>query len=63
MVAQISISACDSEVLTRTDQFPGPTIEARSGDTLEIEVFNSAEEEVSLHWHGLHMRGGYKSLS
>ncbi|KAH8900175.1 hypothetical protein GQ53DRAFT_869529 [Thozetella sp. PMI_491] len=37
--------------------FPGPTIEARSGDTLEIEVTNFAEEGVSLHWHGLHMRG------
>lgn len=39
------------------DHFPGPTIEARSGDILEIEVLNLAEEEVSLHWHGLHMRG------
>ena len=49
-------------MLRRTDQFPGPTIEARSGDTLEIEVFNFAEEEVTLHWHGLHMRGSYNSL-
>ncbi|KAH8805453.1 iron transport multicopper oxidase fet3 [Xylogone sp. PMI_703] len=45
------------DIFLINDQFPGPTIEARSGDTLEIEVFNSAEEEVSLHWHGLHMRG------
>jgi hypothetical protein len=45
------------EILTITDQFPGPTLEARSGDLLYIEVINFAEEEVSLHWHGLHMRG------
>jgi hypothetical protein len=43
------------------DEFPGPTIEARSGDTLEIEVFNFAEEGISLHWHGLHMKGTYNS--
>lgn len=43
------------------DQFPGPTIEARSGDILTVEVFNFAGEEVSLHWHGLHMRGIHTS--
>ncbi|OKL58237.1 hypothetical protein UA08_06387 [Talaromyces atroroseus] len=38
--------------------FPGPTIEARSGDTLQILVRNDLEdEEISLHWHGLYMRG------
>lgn len=38
-------------------QFPGPTIEARSGDILEVNVWNLVEEGVSIHWHGLHMRG------
>ena len=38
-------------------QFPGPTIEARSGDTLEVEVSNLLDVGVSLHWHGLYMRG------
>jgi FtsP/CotA-like multicopper oxidase with cupredoxin domain len=59
MVRQTALSSCCDlgKVLTVTDQFPGPTIEARSGDILEIEVFNLAEESVSLHWHGLHMRG------
>ncbi|KAK2810641.1 hypothetical protein FQN49_008520, partial [Arthroderma sp. PD_2] len=38
--------------------FPGPTIEARSGDRLNIDVVNNLEDEgVVLHWHGLHMRG------
>ena len=48
-------------MLKIADQFPGPTIEARSGDILNIEIFNFAEEEVSLHWHGLNMRGVYQS--
>ncbi|KUJ18043.1 uncharacterized protein LY89DRAFT_696478 [Mollisia scopiformis] len=41
------------------DEFPGPIIEARPGDTLEIVVSNHLEdaEGVAIHWHGLHMRG------
>ncbi|KAF7595299.1 hypothetical protein BBP40_006548 [Aspergillus hancockii] len=36
------------------DLFPGPTIEARSGDTLIINVTNALQEEsISIHWHGL----------
>ncbi|KAF2084808.1 multicopper oxidase, partial [Saccharata proteae CBS 121410] len=39
------------------DAFPGPTIEARSGDTLVIELENALDEGLAIHWHGLHMRG------
>lgn len=48
---------CDS--LISKGQFPGPTIEARPGDQLEIEVLNSADndEGISIHWHGLSMKG------
>jgi FtsP/CotA-like multicopper oxidase with cupredoxin domain len=49
-------------VLTISDQFPGPTIEARSSDMLEIEVFNFSEDEISLHWHGLYMRGEFETF-
>ncbi|OOF95289.1 multicopper oxidase [Aspergillus carbonarius ITEM 5010] len=35
--------------------FPGPTVEARSGDRLIINVTNLLEDEsISVHWHGLH---------
>ncbi|KAJ5991936.1 multicopper oxidase-domain-containing protein [Penicillium sp. IBT 35674x] len=38
------------------DLFPGPTIEARSGDTLIITVTNFLNgDSVSFHWHGLHV--------
>lgn len=40
-------------------QFPGPVIEARSGDTIIVEVVNELKDNkgLSVHWHGLHMRG------
>ncbi|KAI8652064.1 hypothetical protein NCS56_01423200 [Fusarium sp. Ph1] len=39
------------------DQFPGPTIEARSGDRLVLHIHNDLETEgVSMHWHGLQMK-------
>lgn len=38
-------------------EFPGPTIECRSGDRLVIHVENELESEgISIHWHGLYMR-------
>ncbi|KAG5983224.1 hypothetical protein E4U55_000514 [Claviceps digitariae] len=41
-------------------QFPGPTVEARSGDELHISVFNGmadADDGIAIHWHGMTMRG------
>lgn len=43
-------------------RFPGPTIEARQGDILMVEVTNALQDEgVSIHWHGLH-QAGYQSM-
>jgi FtsP/CotA-like multicopper oxidase with cupredoxin domain len=46
------------EVYLVNGEFPGPTIECRSGDRLVIHVTNnlSSGEGVSIHWHGLHMQ-------
>ncbi|KAJ5948165.1 multicopper oxidase-domain-containing protein [Penicillium verhagenii] len=44
------------EIYLLNDLFPGPTVEARSGDTLTIMVTNLMNEEsLSIHWHGLHV--------
>lgn len=34
-------------------QVPGPTIEARAGDTLFVDFTNHLPEPTSIHWHGL----------
>src|SRR5919199_5097982 len=32
---------------------PGPTIEARVGDVLEVHFINRLPEPTTIHWHGL----------
>lgn len=32
---------------------PGPTIEARAGDVLEVHLTNRLPEPTVIHWHGL----------
>jgi hypothetical protein len=45
------------EVYLVNGEFPGPTIQCRSGDRLRIHVINQlADEGISIHWHGLQMR-------
>ncbi len=34
-------------------QVPGPTIEARVGDVLEVRLTNRLAEPTAIHWHGL----------
>lgn len=39
------------------NEFPGPTIECRSGDKIVVHVTNNLSEDgISIHWHGLKMR-------
>lgn len=41
-------------VITINGQFPGPTIRARAGDTLHVELTNHLHTEgVVIHWHGI----------
>ncbi|KAF3441452.1 hypothetical protein FNV43_RR15366 [Rhamnella rubrinervis] len=45
-------------VVAINGQFPAPTIRARTGDTMVIEVTNRLYTEgVSIHWHGIRQRG------
>ena len=38
---------------TFNGQVPGPTIEARLGDVLEVRLTNRLSEPTLIHWHGL----------
>ncbi|MBA0746469.1 hypothetical protein Gogos_008988 [Gossypium gossypioides] len=33
--------------------FPGPTLEVRNGDSLEVKVVNKARYNVTIHWQGV----------
>ena len=34
-------------------QVPGPTIRAKLGDVLEVEVTNDLDQDTTVHWHGI----------
>ena len=34
---------------------PGPTIEAKLGDTLRVDLTNSLDMPTTIHWHGVHV--------
>ncbi|XP_076920688.1 laccase-14-like, partial [Bidens hawaiensis] len=42
-------------LLTINGQFPGPTITARRGDTVIIDVINKGDHNITIHWHGVKM--------
>lgn len=42
-----------SEVWTFNGSVPGPTIEAKEGDTLIVHFTNNLPEPTTIHWHGV----------
>lgn len=36
--------------ITVNGMFPGPTLEVKDGDTLEVKVINKARYNVTIHW-------------
>ncbi|KAJ6853830.1 L-ascorbate oxidase-like [Iris pallida] len=48
----------ESAVIGINGQFPGPTIRAKAGDTIVVELKNSLPTEgVVIHWHGIRQFG------
>lgn len=62
-VVELTLEASESEVELAPGRFvrlwtynqtlPGPTIEARVGDTIRVHFTNSLPEATTIHWHGL----------
>ncbi|CAN6169637.1 unnamed protein product [Urochloa humidicola] len=50
---------CEEKVVIGINgQFPGPTIRARAGDTIHVELKNALHTEgVVIHWHGIRQIG------
>jgi hypothetical protein len=63
--SKVCDKSCRNMLIPMIDEFPGPTIKPRSGDTLVVEVVNNLQDDegVSIHWRGLHMRGKVSSFS
>ncbi|WVQ77114.1 hypothetical protein IAR50_006797 [Cryptococcus sp. DSM 104548] len=51
--ATASPDGYEREVYTINGEFPGPLIEANTGDTVKITVTNSLDEGQTIHWHGM----------
>ncbi|OMO70931.1 Cupredoxin [Corchorus capsularis] len=48
----------DHPARTSTKAFPGPTIRAKAGDTIVVELTNRLHTEgVVIHWHGIRQIG------
>ncbi|KAF7815505.1 L-ascorbate oxidase-like [Senna tora] len=53
-----SVDCVERLVMGINGQFPGPTIRAEVGDTLDIAVTNKlSTDETTIHWHGIRQYG------
>nr|GMD58822.1 laccase-11-like [Ipomoea batatas] len=52
-VSNVSRLCHAKPIVTVNGRYPGPTIYAREGDRVLINVTNHAQYNISIHWHGL----------
>lgn len=52
---QIKLGSRTAHLLTYNGQMPGPQLEARPGDTVQIRFTNRLNQPTNLHFHGLHI--------
>jgi FtsP/CotA-like multicopper oxidase with cupredoxin domain len=43
--------------------FPGPLIEANTGDQIVVKVTNNMVNGTAIHWHGMYQNGKLCSFS
>ncbi|BGP17124.1 hypothetical protein JCM10213v2_005136 [Rhodosporidiobolus nylandii] len=44
-------------ILAVNGQFPGPLIEVNAGDTVVVNIKNSLDFQIAVHWHGIQQNG------
>ncbi|QQE65914.1 hypothetical protein GFS31_26060 [Leptolyngbya sp. BL0902] len=52
---QVSLDGRSATLMTYNQQIPGPQLEVRSGDRLQIRFTNALDQPTNLHYHGLHL--------
>lgn len=52
---QVKLGNRNANLLTYNGQVPGPRIEAKPGDTIQIRFTNRLNQPTNLHYHGLHI--------
>ena len=52
---RVQVGGERAKALTYEGSYPGPTIEIRAGDRLDVDLINDAAEPTNLHTHGLHV--------
>ena len=52
---QIRLGRRKANLLTYNGQMPGPQLEARPGDMVQIRFTNRLDQPTNLHFHGLHI--------
>ncbi|KAG9157518.1 hypothetical protein Leryth_010354 [Lithospermum erythrorhizon] len=46
---------CETKnILTVNGKFPGPTLKVHKGETIFVTVYNRGNDNITLHWHGVH---------
>ena len=40
--------------------FPGPLVEANTGDRIVVKVTNNMVNGTAIHWHGMFQNGNHK---
>jgi laccase len=40
----------EKTILTVNGEFPGPTIFARKGDVVVVNVYNQGDKNITIHW-------------
>ncbi len=52
---RVKLGDRDANLLTYNGQVPGPRLEAKPGDTVQIRFTNRLNQPTNLHYHGLHI--------
>lgn len=53
--ATVKLANHSARLITYNGQVPGPRLEARAGDRVQIRFTNALAEPTNLHFHGLHV--------